>query len=178
MLRFLYGINMEIYKNKYLCKNINLGSKRVMLHLWSLRINAETDTVSVFSYELRYIVGFELVEMTISTNPKSTIYRNLDENTGPAESATIGPHIVYSVQCGFYTVTFLSDSQFDASVMEPPRGTLPIEQQVRCQVYFATWTIWSRKYFCYRRVAQGLTSHIYKVCTQAKSNSSICLLEK
>ena len=37
---------------------------------------------SVFSYKLRYIVGFGLVEMAISTNPKPTIYRNLYENTG------------------------------------------------------------------------------------------------
>ena len=35
----------------------------------------------VFSYKLRYIVGFGLVEMAISTNPKPTIYRNLYENT-------------------------------------------------------------------------------------------------
>ena len=32
-----------------------------------------------------YIVGFWLVEMAISTNQKPTIYRNLYENTGPAE---------------------------------------------------------------------------------------------
>ena len=38
---------------------------------------------SVFSYKLRYIVGFGLVEMAISTNPKPTIYRNLHENTRP-----------------------------------------------------------------------------------------------
>ena len=38
----------------------------------------------VFSYKLRYIVGFWLVEMAISTNQKSTIYRNLYENTAPA----------------------------------------------------------------------------------------------
>ena len=36
----------------------------------------------VFSYKLRYIVGFWLVEMAISTNQKPTIYRNLYENTG------------------------------------------------------------------------------------------------
>ena len=35
----------------------------------------------VFSYKLRYIVGFWLVEMAISTNQKPTIYRNLYENT-------------------------------------------------------------------------------------------------
>ena len=34
---------------------------------------------SVFSYKLRYIAGFGLVE--ISTNPKPTIYRTLYENT-------------------------------------------------------------------------------------------------
>ena len=38
---------------------------------------------TVFSYKLRYIVGFGLVEMAISTNQKPTIYRNLYENTGP-----------------------------------------------------------------------------------------------
>ena len=38
----------------------------------------------VFSYKLGYIIGFGLVEMAISTNPKPTIYRNLYENTGPA----------------------------------------------------------------------------------------------
>ena len=36
----------------------------------------------VFSYKLRYIVGFGLVEMAISTNPKHTIYRNLYEDKG------------------------------------------------------------------------------------------------
>ena len=47
---------------------------------------AHTDSKSlgpVFSYKLRYIVGFWLVEMAISTNQKPTIYRNLYENTGP-----------------------------------------------------------------------------------------------
>ena len=37
----------------------------------------------IFSYKLRYIVGFWLVEMAISTNQKPTIYRKLYENTGP-----------------------------------------------------------------------------------------------
>ena len=37
----------------------------------------------VFSYKLRSIVGFWLVEMAISTNRKPTIYRNLYENTAP-----------------------------------------------------------------------------------------------
>ena len=35
------------------------------------------------SSELVYIVGFALVEMAISTNPKPTMYRNLYENTVP-----------------------------------------------------------------------------------------------
>ena len=35
------------------------------------------------SYKLRYIVGFGLVEMAISTNLKSTMYRNLFEKTDP-----------------------------------------------------------------------------------------------
>ena len=39
-------------------------------------------SVHVFSYKLRHIVGFGLVEMAISTNPKSAINRNLYENTG------------------------------------------------------------------------------------------------
>ena len=37
----------------------------------------------VFLYKLRYIAGFGLVEMAISTNPKPAIYRNLHENTDP-----------------------------------------------------------------------------------------------
>ena len=40
-----------------------------------------SDSGPVFSYKLRYIVGFWLVEMAISTNQKPTIYRNLYENT-------------------------------------------------------------------------------------------------
>ena len=42
-----------------------------------------TTSGPVFSYKLRYIVGFWLVEMAISTNQKPTIYRNLYENTAP-----------------------------------------------------------------------------------------------
>ena len=38
----------------------------------------------VFSYKLRYIVGFGLVDMVISTNQKPATYRNLYQNTGPA----------------------------------------------------------------------------------------------
>ena len=44
--------------------------------LWGLNC-----TGPVFSYKLRYIVGFWLVEIAISTNQKPTIYRNLYENT-------------------------------------------------------------------------------------------------
>ena len=37
----------------------------------------------VFSYKLRYNVGFWLVETAVSTNQKPTIYRNSYENMGP-----------------------------------------------------------------------------------------------
>ena len=37
----------------------------------------------VFSYKLRDLAGFGLVEMVISTNTKPTIYRNVYEDTGP-----------------------------------------------------------------------------------------------
>ena len=40
-----------------------------------------TSTGPVLSYKSRYIVGFWLVEMAISTN-EPPIYRNLYENTG------------------------------------------------------------------------------------------------
>ena len=42
-----------------------------------MRYSQYKDTWPVFSYNLRYIVGFGLV------NPKPTIYRNLYENTDP-----------------------------------------------------------------------------------------------
>ena len=48
-------------------------------------------TGAVFSYKLRYIVGFRLVEIAISTNQKPTIYRNLYENTGPVLWLTLNP---------------------------------------------------------------------------------------
>ena len=40
----------------------------------------------VFSYKLRYIVGFWLVETAVSTNQKPTMYRNLYVNTGPGRA--------------------------------------------------------------------------------------------
>ena len=55
--------------------------------IWSLRYIATCTrirTERVFSYTLRYIVGFGLVEVATSTNPKPTIYRNLYENTDRA----------------------------------------------------------------------------------------------
>ena len=52
--------------------------------MWSTaELELNVITGPVFSYKLRYIVGFWLVEMAISTNHKPTIYRNLYENTGP-----------------------------------------------------------------------------------------------
>ena len=56
----------------------------------------------VLLYKLRYIVGFGLVEMAISTNPKPTIYRDLYENTG---------YQVYSIFSGF---------NFDQNVIMQP----------------------------------------------------------
>ena len=52
----------------------------------SYREQAISSPGAVFSYKLRYIVGFGLVEMAISTNPKPTIYHNLYENTGPGRA--------------------------------------------------------------------------------------------
>ena len=56
---------------------------------------------SGFSYKLRYIVGFWLVEMTISTNQKRTIYRNLYENTAPVfrKKSTKQDISLVSAQC-------------------------------------------------------------------------------
>ena len=51
-------------------------------------------TGPVFSYKLRYIVGFWLVEMAISTNQKPTIYRNLYENTDPVIFTLAGSRTV------------------------------------------------------------------------------------
>ena len=45
--------------------------------IFSTYIQCLCISVPVFSYKLRYIVCFGLVEMAISTNPKPTIYRNL-----------------------------------------------------------------------------------------------------
>ena len=44
-------------------------------------VNGRSGPGSVYSYKLQHIVGFGLVEMAISTNPKPTICRNLYENT-------------------------------------------------------------------------------------------------
>ena len=62
---------------------INVWANGYMLHPSQGYPDLYSDTGRVFSYKLRYIVGFGLVEMTISTNPKPTIYRNWYDNTGP-----------------------------------------------------------------------------------------------
>ena len=46
-----------------------------------LATTSQSTRVTVHSYKLRYLVGFGLVEIAISTNPKPTTYRNLFENT-------------------------------------------------------------------------------------------------
>ena len=43
-------------------------------------------TMPVLSYKLQYFVVFWLVDMAISTNQKSIVYRN--ENTGPGVEVT------------------------------------------------------------------------------------------
>ena len=49
----------------------------------------------VFSYKLRYIVGFWLIETAVSTNQKPTMYRNLYENTGPDIYTGAAPLHIY-----------------------------------------------------------------------------------
>ena len=68
-----------------------MGSQVCGEYLSSSKLYKRTGTQGppgpVFSYRLRYIAGFGLVEMAISTNPKPAIYRNLNENTGPGVSS-------------------------------------------------------------------------------------------
>ena len=48
-----------------------------------VKIRCKRTRSRIFSYKLRYIVGFRLVKKAISTKPKPLIYRNLYENTRP-----------------------------------------------------------------------------------------------
>ena len=48
-------------------------------------VHARWMTGPVFSYKLRYIAGFGLVEMVITTNPKPAIYRILYKKKSPAQ---------------------------------------------------------------------------------------------
>ena len=77
----------------------------------------------VFSYKLRYIVGFWLVEMAISTNQKPTIYRDWYENTAPGIDAWmkwastrilyLAPGLLYQLQSLHLSFTlYLRISQF------------------------------------------------------------------
>ena len=54
-----------------------------MLRIWA--------RVLLYNLQLRYNVGFGLVELAISTNPKPTMCRNLYENAEPG--ALIGPWV-------------------------------------------------------------------------------------
>ena len=54
-------------------------------HSNECQIGSFSFEATTFLYTLWYTVGFWLVQMTISTNPKPMIYRNLYENTDPAE---------------------------------------------------------------------------------------------
>ena len=51
-------------------------------------VHSRWKTGPVFSYKLRYIAGFGLVDMVITTNPKPTIYHILYKNKGPAVTVT------------------------------------------------------------------------------------------
>ena len=59
---------------------------RVVYYKWSWTSFLPIADRPIFSYKLRYIVGSGLVEMAISTNPESTIYRNLYENRAVDEN--------------------------------------------------------------------------------------------
>ena len=59
----------------------------------------------VLSHKLRYIIGFGLVEMAISTNPKPTIYRNVYENSGHgAQYIPVGLNQPDTAFCSFHFV--------------------------------------------------------------------------
>ena len=63
----------------------------VIVTCWAVQLSNEHSINikdAVFSYNLRCIVVFRLVEMAISTNLKTTIYRNLYDNTDPDQFAT------------------------------------------------------------------------------------------
>ena len=64
---------------------------------------------------LVYIVGFGLVEMAISNNPKPTIYRNVYENTGPelapvAETGFRNRLTAYKFMGRFFWLSYLNIS--------------------------------------------------------------------
>ena len=67
--------------------NIRHTRMTLMCATASLSNNIGSMPVSVFSYSVRYMIGFRLVEMAIPTNLKPTIYPNLYENTDPGECA-------------------------------------------------------------------------------------------
>ena len=76
--------NPSYYFGKWVFYIIRSVNARENILIKPLTKPAWPQCENVFSYKLRYIVGFGLVEMTISTNPKPTIYPNLYENTVPA----------------------------------------------------------------------------------------------
>ena len=87
-------IPMGLHKLKFACTYVRVITRvRTIIITYSLDTHVATprskayivishtnvNTGPVFSYKLRYIVRFGLVEMAIATNPKRTIYRNLYE---------------------------------------------------------------------------------------------------
>ena len=75
---------MALHGRVWLCKYFC-----VEIHMWTgvTAQIAERAPGPVFSYKLRYIVSFLLVEMAISTNKKPTIYHNLYDDTDPADKS-------------------------------------------------------------------------------------------
>ena len=55
----------------------------------------------VFSYKLRYVAGFWLVEIAISTNQKPAIYRNVYQNTGPGRKGLYKQTIICKNRCSY-----------------------------------------------------------------------------
>ena len=82
--RFLFFFISGLARTRVYPANTRRWTKAVLILVRRLRRYTNIKPGAVFSYKLRYIVGFWLVEMAISTNQKPTIYRNLYENTGPA----------------------------------------------------------------------------------------------
>ena len=82
------------------------------------------------SYDISYILGFGLVKMAISTNPKPTIYCNVYENTSlqsPSYSSK-RPNIIIKVY--FQTHMFLSNVELDitSAALKVQKNTYSVQK--------------------------------------------------